>query len=212
MKTIILCFIYTISIFSQGIYLSKENALSLGFVYGGNKDGSKISFAASYSLLGFINLSYARSTFLDEEDTNNFQNEYFLRAYILKEKLPIFLSGSIGYVYQEAESELWNNFPITVTQKGLAYEMGLHFSATKKDQITPRVIASIIYRYFDSDQETRVPTATVVNPKIIRSLVFEAAMIYYFSQIGIIIGPRFVVENNFEYNLYGLNLTFMFRH
>lgn len=59
------------------MYLSKENGLSLGFVYGGNKDGSKISFAASYSLLGFIDLSYTRSTFLDEEDTNNFQNEYF---------------------------------------------------------------------------------------------------------------------------------------
>jgi hypothetical protein len=212
MKILFLSLIFFNSLFSQGMYLSKENGFSLGFIYGGNKDGSKLGFTASYSLLGFIDLSYARSTFLDDENTSNFQNEYFLRAYILKEKIPIFLSGSFGYIYQKAESELWNNFPITVTQKGLAYEMGLHFSATKKDQNNPKVIASIIYRYFNSDQEIRVPTATIVDPKINRSLVFEAAIIHYFSQLGIIIGPRFVAENNFEYSLYGLNLTLMFKH
>lgn len=86
------------------------------------------------------------------------------------------------------------------------------FQRQKKDQNIPKVVASIIYRYFNSDQEIRVPTATIVDPKIIRSLVFEAAIIYYFSQIGIIIGLRFVEEDNFEYNLYGLNLTFMIRH
>jgi hypothetical protein len=194
------------------MYLSRENGLSLSFMYGGNKYASKLSFAASYSLLGFVDLSYARSTFLDEENTNNFKNEYFLRAYILKEKLPFFFSGSFGYVYQKAETELWNNFPLTVTQEGLAYEMGLHLSAAIKDEINPKLVVSIIYRYFNPEETIRVPTATITDKKIIRSLMFEAAIIYYFSQIGIVIGPRFVVDNNFENHFYGFNLTFMFRH
>ncbi len=193
------------------MYLSRENGISLGFMYGVNNDVNKLSFTASYSLLGFVDLSYARSTLLNEENTDNFQNEYFIRAYILKEKLPIFLSGSFGYIYQKAETELWNNFPLTATLKGLAYEMGLHFSTTK-DQKIPKIVASIFYRYFNSDEEIRVPTATKTDTKIFRSFLFEAAIIYHFSQIGIIIGPRFVLENNFEYALYGFNLTFMFRH
>jgi hypothetical protein len=194
------------------MYLSRENGLSLGFMYGKNKDGSKLSFAGSYSLLGFIDLSYTRSTFLDKENTSNFQNEYFIRAYFLKEKIPVFLSGSIGYIYQKAETELWNNFPLTVTQEGLAYEMGLHLSAVMKDKINPKLIVSIIYRYFNPEETIRVPTATITDKKIIRSLMFEAAIIYYFSQIGIVIGPRFVVDNNFENHFYGFNLTFMLRH
>jgi hypothetical protein len=212
MKTIILFLIYIGSIFSQGMYLSRENGLSLGFIYGGNKNESKLSIAASYSLLGFVDLSYARSTFLDKENTNNFQNEYFIRAYVLKDKLPIFLSGSFGYIYNKTEAELWNNFPLTVTQEGFAYEIGLHILSDIKDKINPKLVISILYRFFNPEETMRVQTAAITDKKIIHSLLFEAAIIYYFSQIGIIIGPRINLENDFKDNFYGINFTFMFRY
>ena len=212
MKTIILFLVYISPIFSQGMYLSRENGLSMGFIYGGDKNGSMLSLAGTYSLSGFVDLSYARSTFLDEENTNNFQNEYFIRAYLLKEKMPVFLSGSFGYIYQKTETELCYNFPLSVTRKGFAYEIGLHFSSAIKDKINPKLVTSIIYRYFNPEETMRVPTATRTDKTILRSLVFESAIIYYFSEIGIIIGPGINLENDFRDIFYGINLTFMFRH
>ena len=212
MKTIILFLVYISPIFSQGMYLSRENGLSMGFIYGGDKNGSMLSYAGTYSLLGFVDLSYARSTFLDNEKTNNFQNEYFIRAYLLKNKLPIFISGSFGYIYNKTETELWNNFPLTVIQKGLSYEIGLHILSDKKDKINPKLVTSFLYRIFYPEETMRIPTSAITNKKIIHSLVFEAAVVCYFSRIGIIVGPRINLEDDFTDNFYGINLTFMFRH
>ena len=212
MKTIILFLVYISPIFSQGMYLSRENGLSMGFIYGGDKNGSMLSLAGTYSLSGFVDLSYARSTFLDNGNTNNFQNEYFIRAYLLKDKLPIFISGSFGYIYNKTETELWDNFPLTVIQKGLAYEMGLHLLSDNKDKINPKLVISILYRIFNPEETMRVPASAITNKKIIHSLIFETAIVYYFSQIGIIVGPRINLENDFTDNFYGINLTFMFSH
>ena len=211
MKTIFLSLIYVTSIFSQGMYLSKENALSLGVMYGRYDDDNKLSLAASYSLSGSIDFNYIRSSIVNDESISNYQNEYFIRAYILKEKSPVFLSGAFGYIYQKAETELWNNYPLTDIQKGFTYQMGLHFSAIKNME-SPKIVASIIYKHFNSEEEIRTLAGTMSDEEIIRSIMFEAALIYYFSQVGIVIAPRMVMDNNLDDHFYGLNLTFMLRH
>ncbi len=211
MKTIILCFILTVSLFSQGMYLSKENGFSLGFMYGADKDIKELSFAAVYSLSGYVDFSYSRSKYLDEKNTDNFQNEFFLRGYILKDKLPVFLSGAFGYIYQKAETNLWNNYPITATNKGIAYEIGLHLS-DNRSQVSNKIVASFIYRYFDSKEKIQYTTASVVDNNILRSMAFEIALIYNFSFIGVVVGPRFTTYNNFDDMLYGFNLTLILKH
>lgn len=190
MKIIFLFFIYTSLIFSQGKYLSKESGLSAGFKYEGNNDYNQIGFAATYSLFGFIDLSYARSTFLNERNLSNYQNEYFFRAYFLKEKIPVFFSGSFGYISANSETELWKGFPLKTNTKGFAYEIGLHIKAAKEKKY-PKLITSIIYRVFNSEEIIKTPNAAVSDNKIISSLKFEVAAVYYFSQIGIIFGPGF---------------------
>lgn len=205
-------FVCTCLIFSQGRYLSRENGLSLGFLYGRSQYGNNLSFTGSYSLSGFIDLSYAHSTFLDERKTNNFQDEYFIRAYILKEKLPFFFSGSAGYIYNKTEYDLWKDFPLRITQEGFAYELGMHLTSIRKDNRNPKIVVSIIYRYFNPEETTSVPEQSVMINKFIRSLTAEAALIYYFSNLGIVIGPRFVADNDFKYELYGFDLTFILRY
>ena len=195
--------------FSQGMYLTNENGLSAGMFYGRYDTDNKYGFTATYSIKGYFDFTYTRSSILAEERTDNFQNEYFLRGYLLKEN-KIFISGAFGYIYQKVKTELWKNFTLQETNKGVAYEAGIHF--TPEDLKKNKVVVSVFYRYFNLTEELRTPTITNTNLKPNRSLIFDIAVIYFIGQIGIVAGPRVILDFDYK-NLYaGLNLSFIISH
>jgi hypothetical protein len=210
LSIVILVFIFFNSVFSQGMYFSKEYGLSTGFIYGGGSEYNKVGFSAAFTLFGYIDFQYNHSKFYDDESNNSYQKEYFVRAYILKDK-PYFFSGAVGYVHQNTEIELWRGFPLKLTNKGLALEAGLHLTSTVENK-NPRIITSIFYRYYNPEEVMTVPIGRTREMKQIRSVMFEFAVVFYYSKFGFVIGPRLSVENNFEDRFYGVNLNIIFRH
>ncbi len=209
-RTVVLSFIFITSVYSQGMYLSKEYGLSTGFIYGGGSEYNKLGFTTAFSLLGFLDFQYTYSTFNGDESANNFQREYFVRAYLLKEK-PYFFSGAVGYVHQNSKIELWRGFPLTLTNKGLALEAGLHLTSSAEHK-NHRIVTSICYRYYNPEEVITVPTGRTREMKQIRSIMFEFAVVLYYSKFGLVVGPRFSIDNNFENRIYGVNLSIIFRH
>ena len=209
MKTIVLIIVLVSSAFSQGTYLSDENGLSAGLIYGKYSSESKFGYTASFSLKGFLDLSYTRTSISSKEKSSNFQNEYFLRAYAFK-KNKIFASIALGYLYGEAKTELWKDFTLKVVSDGFAFEGGIHYSNTI--QKNKRMVISFIYRYFEPTIKMQAPSVNTTSSDLNRAYRIDAALIYYFSQLGVAIGPSFVMEYDIGNAFFGLNLQIIFRH
>ncbi|MBL1211760.1 MAG: hypothetical protein HND52_00260 [Ignavibacteriae bacterium] len=207
---VVLSFIFINSVYSQGMYLSKEYGLSAGFLYGGGSEYNKIGFSAAFTLYGLLDFQYNHSKFKDDNSNNSFQNEYFIRAYLLKGK-PYFFSAAVGYVTHNTEIELWRGFPLKLTNKGLALEAGLHLTSSNKEK-NPKIISSIYYRYYNPEEVMNFPNGRTKEMKQVRSIMFELAVVFYYSKFCFVIGPRFSVENNFKDRFYGVNLSVNFKH
>lgn len=211
MRTILISILLASSAFSQGMYLPNVNGISAGFLYGqyGYQSDNKLGFTATYTLFGVVDFSYSHSSVLTEEDVRNFQNDYLIRGYLLKENR-FFISGSIGYQYQEIESVLWKDFPLSFKNEGISYELGLHLATT--DLTDRKIVISIFYKHFAPTMEMRTPTVRVINSDLSRVFTFDLAVIFYFGQLGIEVGPRLVLENDFNYPFMGVDLSLMLLH
>lgn len=211
MRTIIISLLFICYSFPQGMYLPKVNGISASFLYGqyGYDTDNKLSLSATYSILGVFDISYSRSSIITEQDINNFQNEFSLRGYLLKENR-FFISGAIGYQYQEIEYKIWNDFPLSFTSKGISYELGLHLAST--DQEDKKIVLSIFYKHYAPIEEMQKPTVNVRSSDLARSFTFDLALIYYLGQVGLEIGPRLVLDNDFNYPFIGLNLNLIVMH
>lgn len=211
MRTLIIFLFFICYAFPQGMYLPNVNSISLNFLYGqyGYKDDRKISFTATYTVLGVVDLNYSRSTVLTENDISNFQNEYYVRGYLFKENI-FFISGTVGYQYQESEDELWNNFPINYKSEGFFLEGGIHLATTHKEN--NKIVISVFYKHYNPIEEIRTSTTLIRNPISSRTFTFDLAVIHYFGQVGIEIGPKLVLEKDFNYPFIGLDLSLMAMH
>lgn len=209
MKVAFLTICFIGSAFSQGTYVSNENAASAGLSFGRYNTDAKYGFGCAYSLKGFLDLSFTRSSILTEEHMTNFQNEYFLRLYAPKENR-FFFSVGVGYLYQRLITDLWNGFPFVVISDGVAFEGGFHLIT--EDSKTRRVIASVSYMYFEPNEELQTPTTLAADTKLARSLSLDVAVVYYLNQIGLIIGPRIALDSDFKNVFLGLHSTVLIRH
>ena len=209
MKAAILAIFFINAAFSQGKYVSNENALSAGLLFGRYGTDNKYGFTGSYSVNGFLDFSFTRSSILTEESISNFQNEYFLRVYAPK-KNRFFVSAGLGYLYQQFKTDLWKDFPLVFINKGVAFEGGLHL--VTEEETTRRVIMSISYMYFAPTEELRTPAFVTVDSKLTRAVVFDATVVYYFGYVGAAIGPTVALDSDFNNVFFGLHSSIMLRH
>lgn len=209
MRTLLLTLFFTSSALSQGAYLSRENAFSASSFYGRYDTDSKLGFAVAYSIQGFFDVSFARSSILTEEDISNFQNEYFIRGYLFREN-SFFFSGGLGYLYQETRIELWRDFPLHSTSKGIIYEGALHFAPG--DEKTRRVVISVSYRYSEPTTELRMPTVVINESNPARSFILDIAVVQHVGRVGLVIGPKVVLDHDSKNVFWGLSFAAMIRH
>lgn len=197
------------SAFSQETYVSNENAASVGGFLGRYNTDNEWGITGSYSLRGFLQLSYTRSSILTDEKVSNFQDQYFLRFYVPPEKR-FFFSVGAGYLYQKVSTELWRNFPLVVISEGLGFEGSLHL--VTEDSKTRRVVLSLSYMYFEPNTELRTPEVRVIDATLARSLMADVAVVYYLGQIGLLVGPRIALDSDFKNLFIGLHSGFLIRH
>ena len=197
------------SAFSQETYLSRENAFSAGLFFGRYNSASKWGARCSYSLKGFLDLSYSRSSILTKAHTANFQDEYFLRMYFPQERR-IFFSVGAGSLYQKVSAELWKNFPLEYTSDGVGLEGGVHFVTEASE--TRRSVVSISYLYFEPITKLRTPAGSIVDIKFDRAFSFEVAVVYFLGRIALVVGPKFALDSDFKNVFLGLHSSFLLRH
>jgi hypothetical protein len=204
MKILILFLILINSVFAQGIYFNNESGLSAGANYGRYSSQDQIGFNAALTYKGRIDLSFSHSKLLTSYFNN--QNEYFIRTYLLsKEKF--FISTGIGYIFQRAETELWNGYSLIAKDKGLAMEGGLHLNS-KIDE-SKEIVFSVFYRYYNPIEELQTPETNYKKLKNITTLIFDLGYILKFNRLGLEIGPRAFFDLNGAEPYYVLNIKFM---
>ncbi len=208
-NTILLFFVFSISIFSQGSYLLRENSLSIGTNYCKNPDGYKLGFNGIYTFNGIIDISFARSVILFEDDDDNFQNEYFIRTYFLKGNI-VFISGGVGYITRYVKAELWQNFPLEMKSNDFAFEIGAHLSSKIKDD--HNFVVSFIFRQFNPTEFYKTPTASWKETILTRSIIFDLGIILNFDPIAFEFGPRVNVDIDRIDTFYGLNCNVLLKH
>ena len=194
---------------SQETYSSDENALSGSLFFGRYNTDNRWGGGFSYSLKGFIQLSYTRSSVLTEGRFSNFENEYFLRLYAPQKKR-IFVSAGVGYLYGKVSTELWKNYPLVLTSQGIGFEGALHLVA--EDSKTRRVIVSISYLYFEPEQKLETPEIRLIDTELARALSADVAAVYYLGQLGLVIGPRLTFDSDFKNAFVGVHCTVLIRH
>jgi hypothetical protein len=196
------------SAFSQATYVSTDNALSAGFAYGRYNAEDKFGFSCSYALMGFLEASFTR-TWIPDMNIRNFQHEYFLKLYGPK-KSRFFISAGIGYLHRELRTELWRDFPLLITTRGIALEAGVHLVA--QEAASRRVILSLFYAYLKPTEELRTPTSRGINSGLARSVQFDAGVAYHLGNLSLIIGPTLALDSDFENVFFGLHAGAMVRH
>lgn len=216
MRTIIMTFLFLCSAFAQGMYLPNQNGIGGGIYYGhyGYTSDKMLGFSATYSYRGFVEISYTRSSVLTQQDIKNYHNEYILRGYLFNGNR-FFLSGAIGYQDFFVETELWTDFKLDAFDDGFLFEGGAHLATT--DQETKKIVVSFFYRLFESTERIHTvsidtPSKSFIESKLSSAFTFDAALIYYLSQIGIAIGPRLIFEDDFSFPFIGFNLSLMMKH
>ena len=195
--------------FSQGMYLDNENGFTANIDYGRFNSDSKLGFSTSYSIKGYIDLFFTRSSIIDEKRTSNYQDEYFTCFYILKNHR-LFYSGGIGYVYQYSKTDLWENFPLIHTIKGASFQGGLHLIL--EDQKPKKIVTSLFYRYSEPIEEYKIPTGIEKHILITRSFIFEGVLIYEVSKINFILGPKLVMDYDVGNTFFGFKFSTMLNH
>ncbi|NOX36415.1 MAG: hypothetical protein GXO78_02680 [Calditrichaeota bacterium] len=195
--------------YGQGMYLANENGLSASIAYGRFNSDTKLELSGSYSLKGYIDLSYARSFIFDKENSENVQNEIFTRIYLFK-KSRLFFSSAVGFVYLEATTDLWKNFPFTFLRRGLAFQGGLH--VVLKNQKSKKLISSIFYQHSNPVVEYRTPQKSILKTSRVRLVIFEGAAIYMVGQMSFILGPRINLDIDRGSIFYGFKFSGMVRH
>ncbi len=208
MRALLLILLFTSSAFSQGSYLSRENAFIAGVFYGRYDTDSKLGFAATYSILGFFDVSFTRSSILTDEDISNFQNEYFIRGYLFKGG-QIFGSLGLGFLYQETTGQLWRGFRVKSNTDGIAYEAGLHFASVEK---TRGLVFSLFFRYSEPTTELHLQNVVIGEIHLARSYILDIAFIQTIGQFGMVAGPRVALDHDAKNVFWGLNLAAMIRH
>ena len=209
MRTGLLIIFFVSSVQSQETYVSYENAISGSLFFGRYNTENRWGGGGSYSLKGFIQLSYTRSSVLTDNRISNFESEYFLRFYAPQKKR-FFISAGVGYLYGKVSTELWKNYPLVVTSQGVGFEGGLHL--VTEDSKTRRIVVSMSYLYFQPEQELQTPDIRAIGTEFARALSADIAVVYYLGQIGLVIGPRIALDSDFKNAFLGVHSTFLIRH
>lgn len=209
MRTFLLACLFFNVAFSQGVYLSRENGVSAGVLYGRYASDHRLGFTASYSFLGFLDATFTRNSVLAVENVSNHQYEYLAKIYVPKENR-FFFSGGVGYQHQKARTELWNDFPLLFTRDGAFLEAGAHLVTGETK--TRRLVASIMYRYSEPTEELRTPAFVTRETHQSRVLTFDLAVVYYPGMIGFIVGPRAIFEMDAGNAFWGVHVSTMLRH
>ena len=200
-KTLIFVFFASL-VYCQGVYLTNESGIIIETNYGKVSSAYQGGFLTSVSIYGIFDAAYSYSKYFDEDKTENSIREYIGRAYLLN-KETIFISTAIGYMDMTAEGKIFG-FPIKTDLTGYFIEGGFHL--TEKD-IYKKGTLSIYYRYSEPLSEAYILNVRISNRELMRKLIIEGSIIFKFSNIGLIFGPRAVLEfDATEASLFGLKL------
>jgi hypothetical protein len=199
---------------SQGVYLNKENGFLINTDYGKIKNETSYGLTLSYSLLGYLDLSYSQINFVDNNDQNPLM-EYLGRIYFI-DKNRLFFSIAYGRTEFDEKNVIFG-IPLRLKIHGNIYEGGLHYAFVRSE--LKAVLISIVYRYSDPFVDLIVRNIETGNNTTIReqayrrSLTFENIYNFNWYITGIIFGPKLTIEFNNENASYiGLKLGVIFRH
>jgi hypothetical protein len=94
----------------------------------------------------------------------------------------------------------------------IAVMLGMWKYLVAEDRITRRVVVSLIYTYLEPTLELQTPEMHTIDSDLARSLSFDIALIYYFGQVGLVIGPRMALDSDFQNVFVGLHTAILFKH
>ncbi|MBI5471446.1 MAG: hypothetical protein HY961_03785 [Ignavibacteriae bacterium] len=200
-KLLLLTLLSFCSAYSQGKLVADEFAFSTDVHFGRYATDNRFGFGCGLVLKGVVELSFARSTVLTKGPVLNFEHRFFLRIFAPKPKR-YFISVGGGYVSQSSSTELWKDFPLELTAKGIAFEVGLH--VVLEELATRRIVASFAYTYFRPRVEMRVPMRLFTESKLSRSVAFDINAVYHLGHFDLAFGPGFALESDFRNAFVGL--------
>ncbi|GEM_PF-5732563 len=188
---------------------SHTNAASANFFIGDYNGNPRMGLGLSYALKGFLQVSYNRSTVKNDQRVKNFQDDYFLRIYAPPQE-GFILSLGVGYIYQWARADILTDYRVEEIIKGVGLQGGLH--VIMKDSEKQRITFSASYTHFEPGIEQQSPEVQVVGCAFDRAISVDLSVIFYFTPVALVAGPRVAMDSDFSSVFVGLQTSVLLLH